>query len=151
MKIFEFIVKNTTTLRTGQKEVSHLNSEWDFIIRLSNLYPLLSILLSFSMLQPFRESLDRLFNNLIREIKNNTSFQAIKKKIFRPKSSTQMVKITNESLEEIAGKGVPSEEMNIILDKVIRANEFSESFKYLCTCKSENNILTRRPIREMLK
>lgn len=100
------------------------------------------------MLQPLRESLERLFNNLIRKIKNNTSCQAIQKKIFRLKSSTQMVKIANESLEEIAEKGIPFEEMNIILDKFIRANEVSESFKYLCTCKSENKILARRPIGE---
>lgn len=42
---------------------------------------------------------------------------------------------------------VPADEMQKILAKIQKDNEYNEAFKYLCTCNPGNEILSRKPIR----
>lgn len=142
MKLYEYKVIDEITAETYNSSV---NSVWGYIIRLSNWFPFLSILFALPLYQPIEDYLCHLFNILIKLFKKMTTFQ--KDETHRAKSSTQAANFSTENQVGIINENVSIDEMNVTLKQVKQSNEFTEAFKYLCTCTTDNKVLARKPIR----
>lgn len=170
MKIYEAITKNQTKIQCDDfHEDSYLNIEWSYIISLPVWVPLAIVGILFvlffpkSLFQSFRKVLRRIFSTSEGKPIERTQVETIPtesmktteracvpiKKVLKRPTVICKTNNFNESLEDRCDS---VEKVQKIILNVREANsnanlEFSEAYKYLCTCLPGNRILARRPIR----
>lgn len=173
MKIYEAITQNKTEIHCDDlHEDLYLNIEWSYIISLPVWIPIAIVCILLVVFFP--KSLFRSFGNIVHRVFrtteektiddakvetnpthcHNISAQSMKtteracvptKKIL--KRPTNICK-TNDFSEVFERRSIPVDKVHSILFNACEAHfEFSEAYKYLCTCLPGNRILARKPIR----
>lgn len=144
MKLFKSKFTDSFVVRGGEFGVSSMNFEQSHTITVSNWIPLflcgvfvLALLESlFLLFQKFLTK-DRIGKSTIagRNVSSLREFESI--------DSKRMTNDGNFLSQRIGGEQI---EMTIMRARLDKENQFSEAFKYLCTCRPGNRILARKPI-----
>lgn len=131
-------------MRGGEFGVSSMNFEQSHTITVSNWIPLF---LCGVFVLALLESLFLLFQKFLTKDRNGKSTIAGRNvsslREFESIDSKRMTDEGNFLSQRIGGEQI---EMTIMRAQLDKENQFSEAFKYLCTCWPGNRILARKPI-----
>lgn len=145
MKLYESTIKDTIVLRSDGTEISYLDIEWSYIIKMSNWLPLSILFILLLLSDPFTSLswsvLTRACRNIFKSFEAGDSKEDKNEHFHAQTVFAEQGQIT--TIER-----VPTEQMYVM--QIDKMNEFSVAFKYLCTCLPGNKILARKPIRVIL-
>lgn len=131
-------------VRGGEFGVSSMNFEQSHTITVSNWIPLF---VCGVFVLALLESLFLLFQKFLTKDRNG-KFAIARRNVsslreFESIDSKRMTNDGNFLSQRIGGEQI---EMTIMRARLDKENQFSEAFKYLCTCRPGNRILARKPI-----
>lgn len=151
MKLYESTLRDTIVLVSDGAEISCLDIKWSYVISMSIWLPLLLILIVLLTQSTFISKSWRYFTeargNVFESSKKSNHTEVMNERFLDGKNaSSEQRQITNiETVDTV--ETVSTEQMRELRMEIDKMREFSEAFKYLCTCLPGNKILARKPIR----
>lgn len=146
MKLFKSKFTDSFVVRGGEFGISSMNFEQSHTITVSNWIPLF---VCGVFVLALLESLFLLFQKFLTKDRNGKSTIAGRNvSSLREFELIDSKRMTNDErflsgFQRIGGEQI---EMTIMRARLDKENQFSEAFKYLCTCRPGNRILARKPI-----
>lgn len=155
MKLYESTLRDTIVLVSDAAEISCLDIKWSYVISMSIWLPLLLILIVLLTQSTFISKSWRYFTeargNVLKSSERSNQTEEMNKSFLVEKNfSSEQRQITNflpniETVDTV--ETISTEQMRELQTEIDKMREFSEAFKYLCTCLPGNKILARKPIR----
>lgn len=146
MKIYELIFVDSFEANGGEWNGTTFNFVSKYIVNLSNWLLILFTILIVPIIEIVISSLTKFLSQVWNKCLNNSN-----KHIYLNDTIQRIISSEPDIMENdnILSEEHKSYQHNLQAQKVILPNwnEFSEAFRYLCTCKPGNKILARKPIK----